>query len=357
MNRTRMIAIALCILLLTAAGVGVASAKQGENPRQAGASSVHFYEVAATGTHGSGKLMINPDQKKFTFNGVDFEPGARYVLHYETAGGADLRVFATGKVTPSGNLHVEGTWEGAFADPDAAGFGVDASSVMTGTIQRVAGEYCYALTYSDAYGDYTVYFPFDGITYAEGSPALPAVIAEPVAVDYVKTYSSTVLFFGYQGVYYTAEWRSSCPYSPPVMTVSGTYAPYRVWNDDIKVYDWYWNLHYDSTWDASHLPPEVVLQRIDWFMDGSLGNWGTYQAAHVYQQRYPGWPGYFPPQELPLVSGHSMNDGYSWLGCYAPDLDMCPANEWVQGPPFTAGITLTTIDGNTYTTTAAMTPA
>jgi len=357
MKRTRIIAITLCVLLLTAAGAGVAAAKQEANPRQAGASSVYFYDVAATDTHGSGKLMINLDQKKFAFNGVDFEPGTRYVLHSSTSGSPDLRVFATGKVTPSGNLHVEGVWEGDFADPDAAGFGVGASSAMAGTIQRVAGEYCYALTYSDAYGAYTVYLPFDAITYAEGGHDLPGVIAQPAAVDYVKIYSSTMLMFGYQGVYYTADYSSSCPYTPPVMSVEGSYSPYRVWNDNIKVYDWYWNLHYDATWDASDLPPGVLMQRIDWFIDGSLGAWGTYQAVHVYEVRFAGIPGFLPPQELPRVSTFSWNDGYSWLGCYAPDLDMCPADEWVQNPPFTARITLTTIDGNTYTTTAAMTPA
>jgi len=253
-------------------------------------------------------------------------------------------------------------WDGGellnYGDPDAADFGVGPFLAITGTIQRVAGEYCYALTYSDAYGAYTVYLPFDAITYAEGGHDLPNVIAEPVAVDYIKIYSSTMLMFGYQGVYYTADYSSSCPYTPPVMTVAGSYSPYRVWNDNIKVYDWYWNLHYDATWDASHLPPGVVLQRIDWFIDGSLGTWGTYRAKHMYQVRFPGWPDLgLPPQELPVVSGNSMNDGYSWLGCYAPDLDMCPADEWVQNPPFTAGITLTTIDGNTYTTTAAMNPA
>ena len=353
MKRTRMIAITLCILLLAATGVGVAAAKQDENPRQAGASSVYFYDVAATDTHGSGKLMINLDQKKFVFNGKDFKPGTRYVLHYETAGGADLRVFAMGEVTPSGNLHIEGRWEGNFADPDAADFGVGASSVMMGTIQRAAGEYCYALNYSDAY-DHTVYLAFDAITYEEGVQVLPNVIAEPVPVDYVKIYTPSILLFGYQGISYTAYYSSSCPYTPPVMTVSGTYEPYRVGDGYFESYNWYWNLHYDSTWDASRLPPGVVLQRIDWYIDGSWWMGGTYQALHVYEVRSPGYPG-LPPQELPLVSTFSWDDGYSWIGCHEEDLGLCPTNEWARSPPFTARIILTTTDGNTYTTTAAMT--
>ena len=360
-------AITLCILLLAAAGAGVATAKQDENPRQAGASSVYFYDVAATDTHGSGKLMINLDQKKFVLNGKDFEPGTKYVLHYSTSDSPDLRVFATGQVTPSGNLHVEGRWEGNFADPDAAGFGVGASSAITGgTIQRAAGEYCYALIYSDAFGDYTVYLPFDAITYAEGGHDLPKVIAEPAPVDYVKIYSSTLLIFGYQGVYYTADYSSSCPYTPPVMTVSGSYSPYREWNSEWGWYDWYWNLNYHATYDASHLPPGVVLQRVSWSIIGMYDDWMTpwednipHTCLSQYSQRTDAWLG-FPAIELPITNSYSINANWESIGCTTCALcgdEVCPEEEWDLGPPFTAIITITTTDGNSYTTTATMTAA
>lgn len=66
----------LALLLMPTVGVGAVAAKLDENPRQAGASSVYIYEVAATDTHGSGKLMVNLDEQKFVFNGKDFEPSA-----------------------------------------------------------------------------------------------------------------------------------------------------------------------------------------------------------------------------------------------------------------------------------------
>ena len=359
MNRMRILAITLCILLLTAAGAGVAAAKQDENPRQAGASSVYFYDVAATDTHGSGKLMINVDQKKFAFNGVDFEPGTTYVLHFSTSGGPDLRIY-TREVTPSGNLHVEGAWEGEFADPDEADFGVGASSVMMGTIQRAAGEYCYNITFSDAYGDYTVYLPFDAITYSEGGQALPTVIAEPVPVDYVKIYSSTVLYFGYQGVYYTADFYSSPPYIPPVPDVCGSYSPpYSVWSDDMKLNEWYWSLYAATSWDYAHLPPGVLVYKstIELYATAYKGNITVYVGG-AYQLGSPGYPEWnIPPKAVypPFHTGDSQ-----WLGCATCavcDDEVCPVEEWLYGPPFYGRAIIETTDGNTYTTTITLPPA
>ncbi|MEN6342652.1 MAG: hypothetical protein ABFC89_08850 [Methanospirillum sp.] len=351
MKRMLLFTVALCILLL--AGAGVVAAKQDANPRQAGASPVYHFDVPATDTHGPGTLMINLDERKFIFNGKGFEPGQKYILHYSTADSADLRVFVSATATPSGNLHVEGTWSGVYAAPSATGFGVGASAVMTGTIQRAAGEYCYKLTYAAGDQTLTSYLPANEITFGEEGHALPNVIAEPAAVDYVKTYSSTILYVGYQGVPYTARYYASPPYTPPVITVSGSYSPYRTWNDDLKVYDWYWNLHSVYTYDASHLPPGVVLQTVSWWITGTLDDGRTTTRFDQYTQRFPGFPEYgLPPQELALTGTRTVNDGYTWVGCYGDNL--CPASEWVTGPPFTAGCTITTTDGNSYTGSALL---
>ncbi len=54
MNRNTLIAVALCLMMIATAGAGVVSARQDENPKQAGKSSIYFYDVEATDTHGSG---------------------------------------------------------------------------------------------------------------------------------------------------------------------------------------------------------------------------------------------------------------------------------------------------------------
>jgi len=253
-------------------------------------------------------------------------------------------------VTPSGNLHVEGTWDKDLAAPDATGFVVGGTMVIPGTIQRTAGAPCYTLTYWDASQEYPIYLPANTISYPTGGQALPSVIPEPVAVPYIKSFTSTTVSFVYQEVYYTANWYLSCPYEAPVITVTGSYSPYRVWNDDIKVYDWYWSLYSVTTYDASHLLPGVLLQRVSWSITGRLDDGRTTELVGQYMERFPGWPEFgIPPSELPLTDSHTINDGYAWLGCYSPTI--CPSNTWVEGPPFIASSTITTTDGNSFTTT------
>ncbi len=125
-----LIAIALCLIMLTTVGTGVVAAKQTENPRQAGASSIYLYDVAATDSHGTGKLQINVDKHTFVFNGKGLDPNTLYVLRYRIESSTDFRVFASGKATPSGNLHVAGTWEAGAALPSAPGFGVSAGAAV-----------------------------------------------------------------------------------------------------------------------------------------------------------------------------------------------------------------------------------
>lgn len=91
------------------AGAGGNSAKQDEQLRQAGKSSIYFYDIRATDNHGSAKLVINTDKHTFVCIGQDFMPNQQVYLQYTTDGGSI--VFATGKTTPSGNLHIAGAWE------------------------------------------------------------------------------------------------------------------------------------------------------------------------------------------------------------------------------------------------------
>jgi hypothetical protein len=104
----------LCLFFVAVsaqAGAGADSAKQDENPRHAGKSSVYFYDVDATDAHGSGRLVIDLDKHTFVFIGKDFMPHLQILLEAKEAGGTDYAVFASGKATPSGNVHIAGTWE------------------------------------------------------------------------------------------------------------------------------------------------------------------------------------------------------------------------------------------------------
>jgi hypothetical protein len=113
MNRnTRWIGLYTAILWMVATvGAGASPAKQDQNPSQAGKSPIHFYDVVASDTHGKGKLMIDVDKHTFVFNGQDFEPSVQITLRAKAAGSDDLAIFAIGKATPSGNLHLSGNWE------------------------------------------------------------------------------------------------------------------------------------------------------------------------------------------------------------------------------------------------------
>ena len=82
--------------------------------------AVTDYDVAASDTHGTGKLQINVDKHTFVFNGQGFTPSAMIELRARAAGSDEYVVFATGKVTPSGNLYIAGTWE-ADAAPEVVG--------------------------------------------------------------------------------------------------------------------------------------------------------------------------------------------------------------------------------------------
>ncbi len=122
MKQNTMFGLALCLLVTTAnVGTGAVNPKEDQNPSQAGQSSIYFYDVAATDTHGVGKLQIDTDKHTFVFNGKDFEPSVEIALRARLATSTEYAIFATGKATPSGNLHIAGTWEAAAAPGDVVG--------------------------------------------------------------------------------------------------------------------------------------------------------------------------------------------------------------------------------------------
>lgn len=108
MNK-KIFAIAIALLFVPTV-VGPVLARQVDNPWQAGASTIYHFDVAATDAHGSGRLTIDLTKHTFVFNGKDFTPSAQIELQARAASGTELLVFAWGKATPSGNLHIAGPW-------------------------------------------------------------------------------------------------------------------------------------------------------------------------------------------------------------------------------------------------------
>jgi len=121
---TRWIGCYAAVLLMIATGVvGAATPKSEQKLRQAGGSSVYFYDVASSDTHGTGKLMLDVKQRRFVFNGQDFIPLAEIALRARAEDSSEYVIFATGKVTPSGNLHIAGSWEAGVVPRDVVAGG------------------------------------------------------------------------------------------------------------------------------------------------------------------------------------------------------------------------------------------
>ena len=132
------------------------------------------------------------------------------------------------------------------------------------------------------------------------------------------------------------------------IAIMGTCSPYREWDNEHKLYDWNWNLHCLATYDARGLPPGLLLQRVDWTITGARKSGGIEECVHRYMERWAGLPeAGIPPSELPVKDTFTIDDGYTWVGCYGSEL--CPPRDWVTGPPFTASCTITTTDGKSYT--------
>jgi hypothetical protein len=113
---------AATLLMIASVGRGAVTPNDAQGLSQAGHSSIYFYDVTASQTHGKGKLQINVDKGTFEFNGQGFEPSAQIGLRARMAGSAEFVVFASGRPTESGNLHISGTWQaGAAAAEVVAG--------------------------------------------------------------------------------------------------------------------------------------------------------------------------------------------------------------------------------------------
>jgi len=109
MKRNTVIAVVLCLMMITTAGAGAASAEQ-ENPRQAGKSSIYFYDVESFLDNGYGKLVIDTKKKTFVFIGWDFTPNSHFAIKWDKANG--YKLIGGGRSNPAGNLHIQGSWEG-----------------------------------------------------------------------------------------------------------------------------------------------------------------------------------------------------------------------------------------------------
>jgi hypothetical protein len=122
------------LLMIATVGRGAVNPNDAQGLSQAGQSSIYFYDVTASQTHGKGKLQINVDKRTFEFNGQGFEPSAQIGLRAKAAGSTEFVVFGWGKATESGNLHISGTWQAGAA----------AAEVVAGVyIPPTAGFYLY----------------------------------------------------------------------------------------------------------------------------------------------------------------------------------------------------------------------
>ena len=119
MKRNTLITVVLCLMMITTSEAGAKSAKHDENPRQAGKSSIYFYDVESKEGSGYGRLVINADKKTFTFIGQDFLPSQHVYIKVDTEG--QFQLIADGKSTKSGNLHIQGEWEGVPPKPESVG--------------------------------------------------------------------------------------------------------------------------------------------------------------------------------------------------------------------------------------------
>jgi hypothetical protein len=209
MKRNTLIAVVLCVMMIATAGAGGNSAKQ-DNPRQAGKSSVYFYDVDATDTHGSGQMVIDVDKHTFVFIGKDFMPYLQILLEAKEAGGTDYAVFASGQVTPSGNVHIAGTWKSEAAPVDVVCnwemIGMFRLSNSGGFIAQIA---CY-------------YSTDDGITWHESGHTSDIAVTQTKDVylgdlgvpDYAWVKIHAIVIGGkdrtHDQVYQYVSWMASC---------------------------------------------------------------------------------------------------------------------------------------------------
>lgn len=120
----------MCFFLVAVFAQAGASGKSGkqENPRQAGKSSIYFYDVECQSNpnpdcivcgpcSGYGTFVIDTAKKTFNFIGHDYTPLQN--VHVKIG---SLGFIAKGKVTKSGNVHIQGEWEDNIVpEPESVG--------------------------------------------------------------------------------------------------------------------------------------------------------------------------------------------------------------------------------------------
>lgn len=217
--------------------------------------------------------------------------------------------------------------------------------VYPGTIQRTAGEPCYTLTFTDAYGTFTSKLPADKITYAEGGHALPSVIDTPVAVDFVYDVTSFALSFRYQDVYYTSPRYTSCPYDTIVPKLTGTYHPIRVYDSYDHEYEWKWYVQSSLSWNTPSQGPYPTKASLNIYY--TIWSGSTSLAGST---RYPS-PGHSVPSPLNVDSSW-LSTGCGYCMC---ELPLC--DDPRDYSPYTAVGTVWDSWGNEHTVTATLTPA
>ncbi|MGZ4937053.1 MAG: hypothetical protein ACXV4C_10975 [Halobacteriota archaeon] len=279
MKRMQLIAAALCLIMIATVGAGVVAAKQQENPRQAGASSVYFYDVAATDGHGKGILKIDVKQKTFLFNGQGFAPSQTFMLLARTASG-DAFLFGSAQSTAAGNLHAAGKWStSTAAQPGSQGFGVGllpGKAQYLGTLQRTSlDDRDYDLVFTDASNQkVTIY-----LDPSEISPnTLDAVIANPVPVTIFINDIYSVTFY-YNNVPYTAPWYTT------------TLNPYLTYEAHYKggfFTDFIFGTVWLNTWDeAQHKTVQTGAEGVHvqvWWQDPPTQRWELFDTGSTDSQ-------------------------------------------------------------------------
>ncbi|MGZ4934108.1 MAG: hypothetical protein ACXVIG_07195 [Halobacteriota archaeon] len=277
MKRMQLIAVALCLIMIATVGAGVVAAKQQENPRQAGASQVYFYNLAPADGHGKGILKIDTKQQTFLFNGQGFAPSQTFILLARAASG-DAYIFASAKSTAAGNLNLKGAWStSTAAQPGSQGFGVGlllpGKAQYTGTIQRTSlDDKDYDLVFTDAYNNkITLYLDPSKISPPNTLPSVIAT-AQPVTIFVNDAYTVT---FVYGGTAYTA------PYFTTTLNPYLSYEAYEnggVFSD--AIYGTVWLNTFDGT---PHVTPASGVHVEVYWNSGLLG-WESYKSGTTDSQ-------------------------------------------------------------------------
>jgi hypothetical protein len=84
MKRNTLIAVALCLMMIATVGASADSDKHDENPRQAGKSSIYFYDVESTDDNGYDRLVINTAKKtpSYVLRADGLTPNTNYMFWY-----------------------------------------------------------------------------------------------------------------------------------------------------------------------------------------------------------------------------------------------------------------------------------